>query len=241
MHFELHSPKKIHANQVSMQSFSAHGSQTTIPFYGGVVSPCTVDTIFPRGNEHRFPGPPSVIDTTTSTSRSPGRGSWLNARRSKRAQNESPEQWRSDMNLADVKRWCGRVARLPRRLSPLHGLRPSCRNIQPVANYLISFRPCIFSSVYSCTHYFPPFMLPDSLHSCVSVFDLILLSGRYNSDVKINYSTMQESSIIELSDFSPYHLLISPLHHRLFIYSHYVLPTRCARPESSAFSDYTGD
>jgi hypothetical protein len=37
---------------------------------------------------------------------------------------------------------------------------------------------------------------------------------------------MQESSVIELSDFSPYH---------------YVLPTRCARPESSAFLDYAGD
>jgi hypothetical protein len=71
---------------------------------------------------------------------------------------------------------CGRVVRLPRRLSPSHGLRSSCRNIQPVANYRISLLP---STVYSCTHYFPPFMLPDSLHGCASVFDLIPLSSRY--------------------------------------------------------------
>jgi hypothetical protein len=72
---------------------------------------------------------------------------------------------------------CGRVARLPHRLSLSHGLRSSCRNIQPVANYHISLLPRIFPTVYSCTHYFPPFMLPDSLHSCASVFDLIPLSS----------------------------------------------------------------
>ncbi|KAF8216560.1 hypothetical protein K438DRAFT_396585 [Mycena galopus ATCC 62051] len=126
---------------------------------------------------------------------------------------------------------CGRVARLPRRLSPSHGLRSSSSYPQLITNYFISLLPRIFSTVYSRTHYFPPFMLPDLFCSCVIASELIPLPSRYLSDFKINYSTMQEISVIELSDFSPYHLLISHLHHRHF----FILTTyrQCNVPDPS--------
>jgi hypothetical protein len=74
-----------------------------------------------------------------------------------------------------VRQCCGRVTRLPCHLSPSHGLCPPCRNTLPITNYFISLLPHILSPVYSCTHYFPPFTLPDLLCSCAIASELVPL------------------------------------------------------------------
>ncbi|KAJ7612887.1 hypothetical protein DFH06DRAFT_147379 [Mycena polygramma] len=109
------------------------------------------------------------------------------------------------------------------------------------ANYFISLALSISLDNFIHTHSFASLLYPDFLRSCASVSVRNPLPSQLKRDLKLNVSSTRESFVIELMDCFSYSYAHLSHKSQSFNFSLYIPPTRRARPESLAFSDYAGD
>jgi hypothetical protein len=110
-----------------------------------------------------------------------------------------------------------------------------------ISEYFISLSFSISLEHFTHTHSFVSSLLPELLRSCASMFTCIPLPSRVKHHIKFTSSITRETFVIELTDLSSHSVTYLSRLPRTLYFTFYVPPTRRARPESSAFSDYAGD